>query len=68
MLFVIGESVVLLFASENTIKRCADKLVSSDAGVVLSSQGVTTLFQDGTYCGSNLFKSPAAIIFASSYR
>lgn len=42
--------------------------MSSDAGVVLSSQGVTTLFQDGTYCGSNLFKSPAAIIFASSYR
>ncbi|GMN44157.1 hypothetical protein TIFTF001_013353 [Ficus carica] len=66
-LFVIGESMVLFFASENTIKRCADKLVSSNAGVVLSSQGVTTLFQDGTYCGSNLFKSPAAVIFASSY-
>ncbi|XP_024020841.1 uncharacterized protein LOC21402599 [Morus notabilis] len=66
-LLVIGESAVLLFAPENTIKRCANKLVSSDTGVVLSSQGVTTLFQGGSYGGSNLFKSPDAVIFASSY-
>lgn len=60
--------MVLLFAPENTIKSCANRLVSADAGVVLSSQGAGTLFQDRSSGGSNLFKAPAAVILASSDR
>ncbi|PON77561.1 Phosphoenolpyruvate carboxykinase, ATP-utilizing [Parasponia andersonii] len=65
-LLVIRDSVVLLFAPENTIKSCADKLVSADAGVILSSLGAVTLFQNGSSVGSNLVKAPAAVIVASS--
>ncbi|KAF4380301.1 hypothetical protein F8388_024594 [Cannabis sativa] len=61
----LGNSMVLLFAPENVVKSCADKLVSADAGVVLSSQGIATLFQNGSSCGSNLFKPPVANILAS---
>ncbi|KAM6555462.1 hypothetical protein CsatB_002481 [Cannabis sativa] len=61
----LGNSMVLLFAPENVVKSCADKLVSADAGAVLSSQGVATLFQNGSSCGSNLFKPPVANILAS---
>ncbi|XP_062119729.1 uncharacterized protein LOC133834215 isoform X2 [Humulus lupulus] len=62
----LGNSVVLLFAPENIGKSCADKLVSADVGVVLSSQGVATLFRDGSSGGSNLFEAPVANILASS--
>ncbi|MQM21357.1 hypothetical protein Taro_054396 [Colocasia esculenta] len=45
-----GDSLVLLFASEDTIKSCSDlhgNLISADAGVVLCSYGVTPFFQTG---------------------
>nr|XP_023894695.1 uncharacterized protein LOC112006622 [Quercus suber] len=65
-LLVSGDSVILLFASEETIQRCKDSLVSADAGVILSSQGVAPFFQSGKSSGSNLFKLPAAVILGSS--
>ncbi|KAK9271497.1 hypothetical protein L1049_001856 [Liquidambar formosana] len=65
-LLVSGDSVILLFAPEDTIQSCSDLLVSADAGVILSSQGVAPLFQTGNSGGQNLFKLPAAIILASS--
>ena len=63
---VIGHSVVLLFAPESSIKSCADKLVSVNAGVILFSEGAATLFQDGSSGGSNVCNNPAAVILASS--
>ncbi|KAL5568276.1 hypothetical protein UlMin_024851 [Ulmus minor] len=65
-LLVVGDSVILLFAPENTFKSCANKLVSPYAGVILSSQGLSTLFRNGSSGGSNLFKFPASVILASS--
>ncbi|KAK0591476.1 hypothetical protein LWI29_002628 [Acer saccharum] len=65
---VSGDSVILLFAPEDTIQSCADQLVSADAGVVLSSQGVAPLFPTGNSNSPNLFKLPAAVILASSDR
>lgn len=67
-LLVSGGSVILLFASEKTIQSCKDSLVSADAGVILSSQGVAPFFQSGKSSGSNLFKLPAAVILGSSDR
>ena len=67
-LLVSGDSVILLFASEKTIQSCKDSLVSADAGVILSSQGVAPFFQSGKSSGSNLFKLPAAVILGSSDR
>jgi hypothetical protein len=65
---VSGDSVILLFAPEETIQSCADSLVSADAGVILSSQGVAPYFQSGKVGGLNLFKLPAAVVLASSDR
>ncbi|KAE8077501.1 hypothetical protein FH972_016060 [Carpinus fangiana] len=65
-LLVSGDSVILLFAPEETIQSCADSLVSADAGVILSSQGVAPYFQSGKVGGLNLFKLPAAVVLASS--
>ncbi|KAF5930772.1 hypothetical protein HYC85_031645, partial [Camellia sinensis] len=65
-LLVSGESVILLFASEDTIQSCSDMLVSGDPGVVLSSEGASPLFHNGNCVGSYLSKLPAAVIFVSS--
>ncbi|GFZ15955.1 hypothetical protein Acr_25g0003640 [Actinidia rufa] len=66
MLLLVGDSVILLFVPEDTVQSCLDLLVSGDIGVVLSSQGVSPLFQSGSSGGSYLPKLPAAVIFASS--
>ncbi|KAF5186376.1 hypothetical protein FRX31_024039 [Thalictrum thalictroides] len=65
-LLVSGDSVVLLFASDDIIKSCSNMLVSADAGVVLSPHGVSPLFQTGNSSTPSLFKVPAAVIFASA--
>ncbi|XP_043695875.1 uncharacterized protein LOC122646390 [Telopea speciosissima] len=65
-LLVSGETVILLFAPEDTLQSCSDFLVSADAGVILSSQGVAPLFQTGDSGAPNLFKLPAAVILASA--
>ncbi|XVF30524.1 hypothetical protein REPUB_Repub16aG0065400 [Reevesia pubescens] len=65
-LLVSGDSVVLLFAPENAIQSCADLLVSADAGVVFSPQGVAPLFQTKKSSGVNLYKMPSAVILATS--
>ncbi|KAJ4950365.1 hypothetical protein NE237_027197 [Protea cynaroides] len=65
-LLVSGESVILLFAPEDTLQSCSDLLVSADAGVILSSQGVAPFFQTGDSGAPSLFKSPAAVILASA--
>ncbi|GKV08889.1 hypothetical protein SLEP1_g20461 [Rubroshorea leprosula] len=65
-LLVSGDNVVLLFAPEDTIQSCADSLVSADAGVILSSQGVAPLFQTKNSGGSNVFKMPVAAILVTS--
>ncbi|XP_043716839.1 uncharacterized protein LOC122664881 [Telopea speciosissima] len=64
-LLVSGESVILLFAPEDDLQSCSDLLVSADAGVILSSQGVAPLFQTGDSGSPNLFKLPAAVVLAS---
>ncbi|XP_052181470.1 uncharacterized protein LOC127794435 [Diospyros lotus] len=63
-LLVSANSVVLLFAPEVTMQSCLDLLVSRD-GVILSSEGVSPLFQSGISGKSYLSKLPDAIIFAS---
>ncbi|XP_042499089.1 uncharacterized protein LOC122077267 [Macadamia integrifolia] len=65
-LLVSGETVILLFAPEDTLQSCSDLLVSADAGVILSSQGVAPLFQTGDSGAPNLFKLPAAVVLASA--
>ncbi|XP_057464197.1 uncharacterized protein LOC130753977 isoform X2 [Actinidia eriantha] len=65
-LLLVGDSVILLFVPEDTVQSCLDLLVSGDIGVVLSSQGVSPLFQSGSSGGSYLPKLPAAVVFASS--
>ncbi|PSS04568.1 Phosphoenolpyruvate carboxykinase [Actinidia chinensis var. chinensis] len=65
-LLLVGDSVILLFVPEDTVQSCLDLLVSWDIGVVLSSQGVSPLFQSGSSGGSYLPKLPAAVILASS--
>lgn len=67
-LLVFGDSVVLLFAPEDTSKSCGDLLVPGDVGVILSSEGVAPFFHTGSSGGSNLFKLPAASVLASSDR
>ncbi|KAJ4957428.1 hypothetical protein NE237_024539 [Protea cynaroides] len=65
-LLVSGESVILLFAPEDTLQSCSDLLVSADTGVILSSQGVAPFFQTGASGSPNLFKLPAAVVLASA--
>lgn len=67
-----GDSLVLLFASKETAgASSADlrkHLVSPDAGVVLSSEGVAPLFQTGGGGGSSSLKNPSSVVFASADR
>lgn len=63
-----GDSVILLFAPEDIAQSCSDLLVSAEAGVILSSQGVAPFFQTGNSGGPHLYKLPAAVILASSDR
>lgn len=63
-LLVSCNSVMLLFAPDDT--RCSDLLVSAEAGVVLSSEGVSSLFQTGNPGEPCLWKLPAVVILASS--
>ncbi|KAG1362028.1 phosphoenolpyruvate carboxykinase [ATP]-like [Cocos nucifera] len=68
-LLVSGDSVILLFAPEDTVKSCSDlqkALVSNDAGVVLSSHGVAPFFRGRDSAAPNLLKKPASVIFASA--
>ncbi|KAL9436587.1 hypothetical protein AB3S75_022607 [Citrus x aurantiifolia] len=64
-LLVSGDSVILLFAPEDTIQRCANLLVSADAGVIVSSHRVAPLFQTGDSGGPYTFKLPTVAILAS---
>ncbi|XP_048326560.2 uncharacterized protein LOC107414837 isoform X2 [Ziziphus jujuba] len=61
--FLHGEDFLYL---QDTVRSCADLLLSADAGVILSSDGVATLFPNGSPGDSNLFKLPAAVIITSS--
>ncbi|KAF9599244.1 hypothetical protein IFM89_036370 [Coptis chinensis] len=65
-LLVSGDSVVLLFATEDVIKSCSSTVLSADAGVILSSDGVSSLFQTGDSTTLTLFKLPSAVILASA--
>ncbi|XP_010243169.1 PREDICTED: uncharacterized protein LOC104587315 [Nelumbo nucifera] len=65
-LFLSGDSVILLFTPEDTVQSLSDLLVSTDAGVVLSSQGVAPLFQTGASGAPNLYKLPAAMLLVTS--
>jgi len=67
-LLVSGNSVIVIFAPEDTIQTCAGKLVSADAGVILSSQGVVPYFQTRNSGEPGSFKFPSAIVFATSDR
>ncbi|KAL6127369.1 hypothetical protein ACLB2K_075410 [Fragaria x ananassa] len=64
-LLVFGDSVVLLFAPEDTIKGCGDPFVPGDVGVILSSEGVVPLFESSSSGSSNMFKLPAAAVLAT---
>ncbi|KAJ6814075.1 uncharacterized protein M6B38_139280 [Iris pallida] len=68
-LLASGDSMVLLFASEDTISSCPDlhqSLVSLDAGVVLTSDGVAPFFKTKNPTASNLLKKPACAVLAAS--
>lgn len=65
-LLVSGDSVILLFAPEDVIQNCAAFLVSGDAGVILSSEGVMPYFRMENTNVPNLFKLPSAIVLVTS--
>ncbi|KAK1262438.1 hypothetical protein QJS04_geneDACA008846 [Acorus gramineus] len=68
-LLSFGDSVILFFAPENTIQSCSelrDIMVSTDAGVVLSSNGVAPFFRSKDSGAPNLLKWPVSVIFASA--
>ncbi|XP_044469967.1 uncharacterized protein LOC123199153 [Mangifera indica] len=48
------------------LKSCANVLVYADTGAILSSQGISPLFQTGNSGGPDKFKLPAVVILASS--
>ncbi|KAH8491550.1 hypothetical protein H0E87_023611 [Populus deltoides] len=68
LLLVSGNSVIVIFAPEDTIQTCAGKLVSADAGVILSSHGVVPYFQTRNSGEPGSFKFPSSIVFATSDR
>ncbi|XP_011044466.1 PREDICTED: uncharacterized protein LOC105139646 isoform X2 [Populus euphratica] len=63
---LVCNSVIVIFAPEDTIQTCAGKLVSADAGVILSSQGVVPYFQTRNSGEPGSFKFPSAIVYATS--
>lgn len=66
-----NDSVILPLAPEDTIQSCSNfqkALVSTDAGVVLSSHAVAPLFQGRDSAAPNLLKKRASVIFASADR
>lgn len=68
-ILVSGNSVLLLFAHEDTIKSSSDlhkSLLSLDSGTVVSSHGVTPFFGTKDPGVPNVLKNPAAVIFASA--
>ncbi|XP_072958199.1 uncharacterized protein [Typha angustifolia] len=68
-LLVSGDSVVLLFAPEDIIQNGSDfhkALVSTDAGVVISSHGSAPFFRTKDSAAPSLLQKPSAVIFASS--
>lgn len=67
-LLVSGDSVVLLFAPEDIVQIFAAFLISRDAGVILSSEGVMPFFRIGNTNTSdpNLYKLPSAIVLITS--
>lgn len=67
-ILVSGDFVIVIVAPEDTIQTCAGKLVSADAGVILSSQGVVPYFQIRNSGEPGSFKFPSAIVFATSDR
>ncbi|XP_020261040.1 uncharacterized protein LOC109837282 isoform X1 [Asparagus officinalis] len=63
-----GDSMILLFASEDTIRTCSDlcqALVTQDVGVVLSSDSVVPFFRTRGPA-KKLLKKPASVIIASA--
>ncbi|KAK1366341.1 Phosphoenolpyruvate carboxykinase (ATP) [Heracleum sosnowskyi] len=65
-LLVSRNLVMLLFAPEDILQNCSDVLVSPEAGVVVSSEGVSPLFQIGNSGGQCTWKFPSVVILASS--
>ncbi|XP_031502763.1 uncharacterized protein LOC116265908 isoform X1 [Nymphaea colorata] len=68
-LLVVGDSVVLLFGSKDTIQNCTELhklMVAKDEGVVLSSHGVAPLFRTKDATAPNLYKQPASVIITSA--
>ncbi|MQM11250.1 hypothetical protein Taro_044158 [Colocasia esculenta] len=64
-----GDSLILLFSSENTVKSCTElhkNVMSADGGVVLSSYGVAPFFQTGDVGAPTLLKKTASLIIASA--
>lgn len=59
---------MLLFAPEDSLRKFSDVLVSPKAGVVISSEGVSPLFQIGNSGGECVWKLPSVVILATSDR
>ncbi|WOL06312.1 hypothetical protein Cni_G15044 [Canna indica] len=65
-LLVLGESVILLFAPEHTIRSCSELqkvLTSMDSGVTLSSHGAAPFFLTKHSSASDVLKKPTSTIF-----
>ncbi|XP_017255275.1 uncharacterized protein LOC108225000 isoform X1 [Daucus carota subsp. sativus] len=65
-LLVSSNLVMLLFAPEDSLRKFSDVLVSPKAGVVISSEGVSPLFQIGNSGGECVWKLPSVVILATS--
>lgn len=67
-LLVSDDSVILLLAPEDIIQSCAAQLVSTDAGVILSSQDAAPYFPVKNYSAPSLFKFPVGVVLVTSDR
>ncbi|CAN6486528.1 unnamed protein product [Victoria cruziana] len=68
-LLVVGDSVVLLFGSKDTIQNCTElhkMMVAKDEGVAFSSHGVAPLFRTKDANAPNLYKQPTSVIITSA--
>lgn len=65
-LLVSDDSVILLLAPEDIIQSCAAQLVSTDAGVILSSQDAAPYFPVKNYSAPSLFKFPVGVVLVTS--
>lgn len=60
--------MTILFAREDVFHSISDKLVTKDSGVILSSRGISPLFEMKNSGGPSFFELPATVVLITSDR